>query len=73
MERGHECVFVEYTKPSTRGFAISGTSSFNGIPVDLTLPSVAIAALPDDDVYIMDTNEINYVTDLGRILKMSTL
>lgn len=54
-------------------FAIPTTSSFNEITVDLALPSVAIADLADDDVYIMDTNEINYVTDLSRILKMFTL
>lgn len=54
-------------------FAIPATSSFNEITIDLALPSVAIADLADDDIYIMDTNEINYVTDLSRILKMFTL
>ena len=50
-----------------------GTSSLDDVTAALALPSAAIADLADDDVYIMDANEIDYVTDLSRILKMFTL
>ena len=50
-----------------------GTSSLDDVTAALALPSAAIADLADDDVYIMDANEIDYVTDLSRILKMFAL
>ncbi|KAG6336217.1 hypothetical protein ID866_2868 [Astraeus odoratus] len=46
---------------------------FNEITADLALPSAGIADLGDDDLFILDHHEINYVTDLSRMLKMFTL